>query len=437
MERMIELSGKYGKDCKIFTENIEPAALETIQAILDSSAFLDQKIRIMPDTHQGVGVVIGFTSTLGKMVNPNHIGRDIGCSVSAYRLNRKIAAEDYPIIEHRIRERVPMGMGNICEEVEYSEKELYNFLTTEYLRVQSAYPDLVNHITKIDSNWISEFCKRIRIGEREFYKSLGSLGGGNHYIEYGEDREGYGWFSIHTGSRNLGQKVCDHWLSSGSKSIVREAIKEATKRIKETEPDRHKWRELIQESTKRIKESNPDGYLQGESAIGYFSDMVITQAYAKFNHIQISRGLFEIAKKIYPDLNIQEKIISTHNYIDFSDMIIRKGAIRANEGEKVLIPFNMRDGLGVFMGLGNSDWNYSAPHGSGRRLSRGKAYEMLDLEEFKETMDGVYSTSVVQSTLDESPMAYKDTNEILELISGNTVELIEIIKPKINIKAIN
>jgi RNA-splicing ligase RtcB len=177
---MIDLEGKYCKDCKIFTDNIEGEALETVKGILESPVFEGQKVRIMSDVHQGKGIVIGFTSTLGNQVNPTHIGVDIGCSVSASVLDNCIKPEDYPIIESRIRRAIPMGQGNINEEVEYEEKELFRFLTSEYLKIQSKHPDLIHHIDRIDGPWISEFCKRIRIGEREFYKSLGSLGGGEN-----------------------------------------------------------------------------------------------------------------------------------------------------------------------------------------------------------------------------------------------------------------
>jgi RNA-splicing ligase RtcB len=351
-------------------------------------------------------------------------------------LDREVSAEDYSLLEHRIRKVIPMGLGRICDKVEYSEKEFYYFLTTEYLKVQSSHPGIVNHIKEIDGPWISDFCKRIRMGEGDFYKSIGSLGGGNHFIEYGEDSEGLGWFSIHTGSRNLGQKVCDYWLSIGSRSIVKEKIKEANKRIKEEEPDRRKWRDLIKESTQRIKNENPEGYLSGDAMIGYFSDMVLAQVYSRFNHLQISRKIYEVTQSLYPEVNIMRTIASAHNYIDFGDMIIRKGATRAHSGEYVLIPFNMRDGLGIFKGKGNRDYNFSAPHGSGRIMSRSKAFQEISLGEFEESMKGVYSTSVVSSVIDESPMAYKDTREILNLIS-DTVDLVEIIKPKINIKATN
>jgi RNA-splicing ligase RtcB len=254
----------------------------------------------------------------------------------------------------------------------------------------------------------------------------------NHFIEYGEDPEGKGYITVHTGSRNLGTRICDYWVSSGSKSIVKEAIKEANKKIKAEEPDRRKWRALIEQSTKEIKEKNPDGYLSGDSAKGYYSDMVIAQAYASFNHLEILRRLSKILRGF--GINEIDRIKSTHNYIDFEDLIIRKGAIRAGENEIVLIPFNMRDGLGIFRGLGNPDWNNSAPHGAGRILSRGQAKDKLSMKEFKDTMQGIYSSSVLSSTLDESPMAYKPMQEIIDCI-GDTVEIERIIKPVYNFKA--
>lgn len=429
---MIELEGKWCKNCKIFTDNLEGEALETIKKILETPSFENQRIRVMPDCHQGKGIVIGFTSTLGGQINPTHVGVDIGCSVSASVLDSCIKPEDYPIIEARIRRAIPIGKGNINENTEYEEKELFRFLTSEYLKIQSKHPDLINHVDRIDGPWISEFCKRVRIGERDFYKSLGSLGSGNHYIEYGEDSEGKGYITIHTGSRNLGTRICDYWVSTGSRSIVKEAIKEANKRIKAEEPDRHKWKSLIEQSTREIKKRNPDGYLSREPAKGYYSDMVVAQAYASFNHIEILRRIL----RILGNFGIKEidRIKSTHNYIDFEDLVIRKGAIRAIKDEIVLIPFNMRDGIGIFRGLGNPDWNNSAPHGAGRRMSRAKAFETLDMSEFSKTMEGIYSTSVVPSVIDESPMAYKNSEEILNLINGKTVELIKIVKPKINIK---
>ena len=420
------------KDIKIFVNNPDDKLLEQINEVVSSSAFEGQKIRIMPDSHVGTGICIGFTSTFGDYVNPEHIGTDIGCSITSLKLSVKIPEDKYAEFERRIRKTIPLGKGEINPEVEYDEKELTRFLTSEYKKIQSTFPDLVNHINVIDAAWISEFCKRIGIGERDFYKSLGTIGSGNHFIEYGESEDGIGYVSFHTGSRSLGSKVCSRWSNIGKKTTQKDKLAELVKEIKSSEPDRHKWKTMIESASDWVKKNIPLAYLCGENAKGYFSDMVVAQAYASFNHLEIGRRIEALLRRY--NISIVSRIKSTHNYIDFEDMIIRKGAIRAHKDELCIIPFNMRDGFGIFRGLGNADWNYSAPHGSGRKLSRAKAFEKLGLSEFKETMKDIYSTSIIDTVLDESPMAYKDTNEILEAISGVTVELIKIVKPKINIK---
>lgn len=357
---------------------------------------------------------------------------DIGCSVSLLELSGKISEEYYPELERKIRKIIPLGKGEINEEVEYDERDLTRFLTSEYNKIQSAFPDMVNHINVIDSKWISEFCKRIGLGEREFYKSIGSIGSSNHFIEYGESDDGIGYISFHTGSRSLGSKVCTRWSNIGKKASQKDKLKKLIKEIKDSEPDRRKWGDAIENASSWVKKNIPVSYLCEENAKGYFSDMVIAQAYASFNHLEIGRRIEALLSRY--NIKVVSRIKSTHNYIDFEDMIIRKGAIRAHKDELCIIPFNMRDGFGIFRGLGNADWNYSAPHGSGRKLSRTKAFEDLEMSEFKEEMKNVYSTSIIDTVLDESPMAYKDTNEILEAISGVTVELIKIVKPKISIK---
>ena len=419
-------------DLKIFVDNPDERLLEQINEIVSSSAFNDQKVRIMPDSHVGSGICIGFTSTLGEYVNPEHIGTDIGCSVTALELDGVIPEDKYSEFDRKVRKEIPIGKGEINTEIKYPEKELFRFLTSEYLKVQSAFPDLINHIDRIDSNFITNFCKRIGISEKDFYKSLGSIGSGNHYIEYGESEDGHGYISFHTGSRSLGSRVCERWSSIGKKETQKDKLSELIKEIKANEPDRKKWKEKIESATEWVKENIPLSYLTGERARGYFSDMVLAQAYSSFNHLEIGRRLEALVNRY--GLKVINRIKSVHNYIDFSDGIIRKGSIRAHKGELCIIPFNMRDGFGIFTGLGNSDWNYSAPHGSGRKLSRMKAFEKLELPEFKQSMEGIYSTSVLETVLDESPMAYKDTDQILEAINGITVELIKRVYPKINIK---
>ena len=333
-----------------------------------------------------------------------------------------------------VRKIIPIGKGNINEKVEYSEKDLYKFLTSEYLKVQSRFPEIVFHIDRIDEKWILDFCKRIGLGEKDFYKSIGSIGSGNHYIEYGEsDNQEDCYISFHTGSRVVGSRVCSKWSGISKKFSQKTKLEEFIRDIKAEEPDRKAWKAKIEEATNWVKKNIPTSYLIDDAAKGYYSDMVVAQSYSKFNHLEITRRLNSILNNRF-NIKIESEIRSVHNYIDFEDMIIRKGAISARKDQICIIPFNMRDGFGIFRGLGNLDWNNSAPHGAGRRLSRMKAFETLDIEDFKESMKDVYSTSVIPEVLDESPMAYKDPNEILDQIEGETVELLNIIRPKINIK---
>jgi RNA-splicing ligase RtcB len=249
---------------------------------------------------------------------------------------------------------------------------------------------------------ITAFLKRIDQRESMFYNSIGTVGGGNHFVEIGETPEGNYAFTVHCGSRNLGQKVWKYWKM---------------------------------EAGKQVGVSN--GYLVGEAMKGYITDMVIAQAYAEYNHMVIDRLVMEaLCEGSKIKAHIVEQIYTTHNFIDFSMKMMRKGAVAATEGKKLVITFNMRDGLIVARGKGNADWNHSAPHGAGRLLSRADAKELIDLEEYKESMKGIYSTSVGTGTIDESPMAYKDPKEIVKLIE-DTVEVEYFIRPVINLKATN
>lgn len=259
----------------------------------------------------------------------------------------------------------------------------------------------------------------------------------NHFIEIGVTPEGNYAFTIHTGSRNLGIKVWAYWSRRAEKGeIDRKELKARQRIIRETTKDKSKIAQLcFNEEAKMRAELKPTGYLYGEDLKGYITDMVITQAYAKFNHIFIAQKISAIFKKIN-GAKVIEEIRSTHNYIDMEDHIIRKGAIRSYLGEKVVIPFNMRDGLAICSGKSNEDWNYSAPHGSGRVMSRSKAKELLSTAEFQKQMEGIYSTSIGKGTIDESPMAYKETAEIVKLLEPSC-EILYFIKPVISMKALN
>jgi RNA-splicing ligase RtcB len=252
-------------------------------------------------------------------------------------------------------------------------------------------------------------------------------------MEYGTSGD-KGFFTVHCGSRNFGLKVFNYWNKiSNATKVSKETLKEISAMVKEKYPnDKTSWKARIDEEVENLKKHKANGYVYGEDLKGYLSDMVIAQAYAAFNHKMIVSTLEPELMKA--GIKVVDRIFTTHNYIDFTDHIIRKGAINAADGNVVIIPFNMRDGIAICRGKGNEDWNCTAPHGAGRIMSRSKAKKMISLDEFKSSMEGIYSTSICNGTLDESPMVYKDMNEIVELIEP-TVDILYFIKPRINIKA--
>ena len=397
---MLELKGKYCKDCKIFTDNIESEALSMVYHFLDNPMFEGAKIRIMPDVHAGKDIVVGFTVPFTDHVNPDHVGGDIGCSVSTAITDMPINSEDYPMIEKSIRESVRFGMS-IQQKPVYPVADLNKHLQLRLQQARQQWPEMVGAMD-VSEKGITAMLKRVDQKEHMFYNSIGTVGGGNHFVEVGVTREGNYAFTVHCGSRNLGQKVWKYWkMEAGKLTGV------------------------------------TNGFLVEDAMKGYITDMVVAQAYAEFNHQIIDRLVLEaICKGSGRKAHIVEQIYTTHNYIDFSMKMMRKGAVAAPAGRKLVIPFNMRDGLIIARGKGNEDWNQSAPHGAGRLLSRADAKELIDLEEFRESMKGIYSTSVGTGTIDESPMAYKDPKEILRLIE-DTVEVEYFIRPVINLKATN
>lgn len=394
------IKGKH-TSAEIFTENIEIAAQQWVQDLCNHPAMDGIPIVQMPDVHAGNNCNVGTAYPVGTYVNPDHVGVDIGCTITMHKLSALVDPGTFALLDHRIRETIPMG-NEICAKNSLNEKELFRYLDQQYRKARSAAPDLINDVKRIDARFISDFCRRIKLQDAVFYKSLGTLGGGNHFIEYGESAEGNGWLTIHCGSRNLGVKVATHWHN-----IARNP-----------------------------KRADYIGYLWGDSLIGYLSDMVIAQAYALYNHQIIRERIFAILYKLCK-AKCTESIITSHNYISVTEEIpmLRKGAIDASEGKKVVIPMNMRDGTAICIGMSNPQWLNTAPHGAGRLMSRTQAKKEISLSDFRETMSGIFSTSICEGTLDESPMAYKPADEILELIKP-TVEIIERVFPKLNIKDI-
>lgn len=395
------------RDLKIFTNNIEDSAKEQIDLLLEQEAFKDCKVRIMPDVHAGAGCVIGFTGNLGNKVIPNIVGVDIGCGLLCVNLGK--IELDLEELDNIIRNNIPSGMNVHEEEVAYFDfTQLY------------CYRELKNK-----DGWLE--------------KSLGSLGGGNHFIEIDVDDENNKYLVIHTGSRNLGKQVAEIYQNKAIEYCsYKKEMQEEKKYIIKTYKEQGKEKQIQQELVKINEKYNGKTklpkdlcYLEGSDREDYLHDMKLCQEFAFLNR-ELIYG--EIISKMGLVLYVKDYFQCIHNYIDFEDNIVRKGAISARKGEEVIIPMNMRDGCIIGVGKGNNDWNQSAPHGAGRTMSRNIARQTLNINDYKESMDGIYTTSVNESTIDEAPMVYKPMEEIIEHIK-DTVEITKIIKPIYNFKA--
>lgn len=394
---MLEINGKYNT-AKIFTDNVEEAALEQITALCNQEFAQNSVIRIMPDTHAGAGCTIGTTMTISDKIVPNMVGVDIGCGMETIKLKAKNI--ELTKLDKIIHEYVPAGF-----DVRDTNHKYANDIDLEQL-----------------------ICKKgVNLSRAKL--SIGTLGGGNHFIEVNKDNKGNLYLVVHSGSRNLGKQVAEYYQDAGYNELIRknDIVPEIIAKLK----SEGREKEIQSEITKVVpqKFNRQLAYVEGETFNSYIADMKLVQKFAVLNRKAI---IDEIAKHM--DFKIDEQFTTIHNYIDTDNMILRKGAISAQKGQKVLIPINMRDGSLICIGKGNSDWNYSAPHGAGRLMSRTKAKECITLHEFKESMKGIFSTTVNKSTIDESPMAYKPMDEIIENIQG-TVEIIDIIKPIYNFKA--
>lgn len=395
---MIEITGKY-TDAKIYTNTPQEVAIQQIDELVNQSFMEGTKVRIMPDYHAGKGCVIGTTIQLNDRVVPNLVGVDVGCGVLVSEIGT--GALDFNELDQAIRRFVPSG-NDIHEEAPALNKfELFeneNFIAR----------GLQNDYT---------------------YRSIGTLGGGNHFIELAKDEAGVHYLLIHTGSRYVGAKVANWHQKRAFESLQREDL---TGKINVLKAAGH--HQEIQKMIQAYKQENPVvpkdlAYLEGDLFNDYIADMKLAQRFAHENRQQIAQTIAEQMK-----WEFAEQFDSVHNYIDTDAMILRKGAVRAAKDEKLVIPMNMRDGSLICIGKGNADWNESAPHGAGRIYSRTAAMKNLSMADFKETMQGIWTTSVSEETLDEAPMAYKPMQEIVEQI-GETVTIQKHITPVYNFKA--
>lgn len=586
---MIELKGKYNRDCKIFTDNIEDSAYSLIQNILDEKATRGVPVRIMPDVHTGVGIVIGFTCPMTNYINPDWVGCDIGCftgdtlvrvsckdksfikfeelyekfklgdelytcsyhngeviptrisncwitkyvkevrcieletgyiikctedhlflltngtykeakylstedklqancirynsdesnyiliknneieiydteipvydlevdhechnfmispaqifvhncGVETHRINLECRSNELnlQLIDNQIRNTIPMG-DKLRDKSVLDEKEFLKKLKKNINSFHSKYTEHTGinyNLPTINEKWLASTLKRYHMEPQVFYKSIGTLGGGNHFIEIGMDNSGFYWLTIHSGSRNLGIRVWKYHTNQAKlqKDNNDPEYSIELEKLKNSVEDRTKLPRLIEELRDKMEVGINKKFLRGEFMFNYLIDMIFAQTYAEFNREAMK---LEICKKL--NCVVIDSVKSIHNYIDFDDFTIRKGSIRSYEGERLVIPFSMKDGLIIGEGKSNKDWNNSAPHGAGRVLARGKAKSQLSMDEFTEQMKGIYSTSVVPETLDESPMAYKDP-ELIESLIDPTVKVLNKIKPILNIKSID
>lgn len=354
-------------------------------------------IRVMPDCHSSINCCVGFTSQIKDKVIPSIVGGDIGCGISCYPLNKKLKENQYKKIDLAVKEAVPMGEKLHKKSIVTDQimKDIYSRCNEKLSYLKERFPDypFIDFNENYYGNLISKM--KSKTNSATFMRALGTLGGGNHYVEFNESDDGKAYVTVHSGSRALGQAICNY----------------------------HQF---------KIKKNKTflDSYLEKEELIEYLIDMIFAQVFASMNRELMIRAVCDILGVEFIRKNLIETI---HNYIDFKRLILRKGAIAAEKNEQCIISLNMRDGILLCKGKGNEDWNYSSAHGCGRLMSRKDARHSFRMEDFKKEMKEVYSSSICKETLDEAPMAYKDAEKIKEYI-GDSVTIIRQLKPIINIK---
>ncbi|AXH71214.1 putative tRNA processing protein [Bacillus phage BSP38] len=400
---MIEVKGKYNS-AKIFTDNIEETAMGQVIELCNQEFAKDSKIRIMPDVHAGAGCTIGTTMTITDKVVPNLVGVDIGCGLEVAYIDVDKSEVNFDQLDDVIRKYVPSGFSVRGREHQYTE-----FVPLSLVRAP--------------------------INKNRAKLSIGTLGSGNHFIELNEVGPGRVALVIHSGSRSLGKQVAEHYQDRAYEELM--DVKNEQQRIIEELKSQGKAHEIHEalRGIKKPKIKKDLAYLQGNSFEDYMNDMRIAQRHALYNRKAMVQQIVE-HMGWGAAWHIGDSFTTIHNYIDMDHMILRKGAISARKGEKVIIPINMRDGSIIAEGTGNPDWNFSGPHGAGRVMSRSKAKKNLNVEDFKKSMEGIWTSSVNEHTLDEAPMVYKPLDEIRENIEeGGSVKVLQVIKPVYNFKA--
>lgn len=398
---MIEIKGKYNSAI-VYTDDIEDDALKQIETLCNQEFVKGSIIRIMPDVHAGAGCTIGTTMTIDDKIVPNLVGVDIGCGMEVVKLeNRNIELQK---LDKLIYEKIPSGFDIRDKEHKFNDE--------------------------ID---LSELKCRDEVNLIRARKSIGTLGGGNHFIEVNKDSKGNLYIVVHSGSRHLGHEVATFYQEEAYRTLNKNTKKDIENFIMQLKND---GRNKEIQKLLKIKRSQvltdipkPLSYVSGELFKDYIHDMKIIQRFAELNRKAIIEEIIKGMK-----LKVLEQFTTIHNYIDTNNMILRKGAVSAQRGEKLLIPINMKDGSLICIGKGNKDWNFSAPHGAGRVMSRTQAKNSITLSQYKKMMEGIFTTSVKKETIDECPLAYKPMEEIIKNI-GDTVDIIERLVPIYNFKA--
>lgn len=400
---MIEVYGKYNQAI-CYTDLLAEDAYKQILNVCNDESFKETKIRIMPDVHSGKGCTIGTTMTIKDKVSPSMVGVDIGCGMETVCLGK--VDIDFKKLDDCIRRNIPSGNSN---------RKTYH-----------KYTDKID-ITKL-------YCYDKIEGEKALF-GLGTLGGGNHFIEIDKDEDDCKYLVIHSGSRRLGKEVAEYYVNQAYE-MQRTFPKSLADKVTKDMLAQGKSKNEIADTIDKMKKDYANKpiskelcCLEGELFDMYIHDMKLVQQFATLNRQAIADTIINVLG--LPQL---ERFTTIHNYIDTESMILRKGSVSAKNGEKLLIPINMRDGALICLGKGNENWNYSAPHGAGRLLKRSTAKETLTLEEYQKQMEGIYTTCICPGTLDESPMAYKDMDAIVSQITPS-VEIVKVIKPIYNFKA--
>lgn len=396
---MIELRGRYG-EAKVFTDVVDSESISQVIELLNQPYSENSRIRMMPDIHAGAGCTIGTTMTITDKVCPNLVGVDIGCGMETIRIKESFIEPQ--ALDKLIRREIPSGFSIRSKEHRFAKEiELERLICAKQVDIAKAY------------------------------KSIGTLGGGNHFIEADKDDEGNIYIVVHSGSRHLGLEICKHYQKAGFDALNnrKSEVNEIVARLKAEGRESEIQKTLLAMGAPSVHIPKELAYVEAHLMDAYLHDMAIAQEFARLNRMAMIDTIVKGLK-----LHVVEQFTTVHNYIDIESMILRKGAVSAREGEKLLIPINMRDGSLICIGKGNADWNYSAPHGAGRLMSRSEAKAQFTLSEYKKQMEGIYTTSVGRGTIDECPMAYKNMDDIVDNITP-TAEIVKVIKPIYNFKA--